>query len=153
MKNRRLLILITNLIAAGAIAGSAFLQWFNGVLPSQIEAHTIANFIPISVNYSRATIATNFTVSIALFVAAFFFLVAGLLAKKSFSVLGSAMSAGILVLWFISSNLGLEIFENVSNLVNQSIFGLGVITALTATIIGIISVLIPKKRRAAPPSA
>lgn len=147
MKKRRLLILIANFLAAAAIAGSAFLQWFQGAFPAQIDAHTIASFVPISVNYSRATVATNFSVSVALFVAAGIFVFAGFFAKKLFTLFGVIISGGILVLWFVSAGLNLSIFTDFANLTNSSLFGPGVFAAVFATIVGFLALLIPKKRR------
>ena len=146
MRKHRLILLVVNLIAAAMIAGSAFLQWFNGAFPSTIEAHQIASFVPISINYSRATVATNFSISIALFVAAAIFILAGLFAKKLFSLIAAILSGGILALWFIADGLNLGLFTNLSNLTNSSLFGPGVFAAVGAVVFGLLAVLVPKRR-------
>lgn len=146
MKKRRLINLGINLIAAAAIAESAFLQWFNNALPSTVEAHQIASFIPTSVNYSSVTVATNFSVSIVLFVAAGLFVLGGPSAKKKFLLLGTLLSGSVLVLWFMSAGLNFSVFTQLSNLANSNLFGPGVFAAALATIIGIVSLVISHKK-------
>ena len=141
-----------NLIAAAAVAASAFLQWFNGALPAATEAHAIAGFVPVSVSFSRATIATHFSVSIALFVAAGLFAFAGLFAKKLFTLFGVALTGAILAFWFLASGFNLSVFASPSNFQDFSVFGIGVFAAAGGVIIGLLSFFIPKKHAPKPAS-
>lgn len=156
MKGNRLLALVVNILAAVAVVASAFLEWFNGALPTATEAHDIASFVPISVQYSNATVATSFTVAAVLFVAAGFFVLAGIFSQKLLTMAGVFLAGLVVVTWFVASGVHLDIFVDANNVATNAdvdSFGAGVFSAIAAAVLGLLSLFIPRSGQGAAKSA
>jgi hypothetical protein len=134
-KKRRVLFLVLSIVAAGAVAGSAFLRWWKGAWPMTTDGIQLLNSVKIPS-------ITEFYLSIGmmLLVAAGLFLLAMIGAWKFVSFLGMGITAAVIVLWTIVSGVSLDrITTDVGS-------APGVLVASGGVIVGVVLLFLPKKR-------
>lgn len=131
MKKRRLSFLIVNLIAILAALGSAFLPWWQGMRPTDVP---LTDILPLK-------FLNNFgftpNVVVAIFVGAAIIAVGALLAFKWVVLLGAAVGAITIELWFLHFNIGWQ----------PSQYGHGLYLLAASVIIAVFSLFIPRRRR------
>jgi hypothetical protein len=129
-KKRRLLFLVTNLVAMLFAAGSVFLPWWQGLRPSDVALTEILPFDFInSFGFSPSVV-------VMIFVGAAVVLLGALLAFRSIVLIGALVNSAAVVLWFLAFHIGWQPGQ----------FGYGIYLLAASILVVIVSVLIPKRR-------
>ncbi len=137
-KKRRLPLLILNLLAAIAAAGSAWLQWWQGAWPATTDSAqllTATNVEPVDF--------LPFSIAMVIFVAAGLMLGAALTGWKLLGFLGALIGGAIIVTWFINSGINFDL--SLFNLDQIDVIGYGTLAMAGAVIVALIALFIPKK--------
>lgn len=135
-KKRRLALFVTNLVAAGIAASSAWLQWWDGAWPATTDFTQLLKSINVGL-----TVPFSLSVAIMIFVVASLMLFSALTAWKIFSFLGAILGCGIITLWFIHSGMSIDFTDFNFNQIN-----VGVLVMASAVLLSLIAIIIPKRR-------
>jgi len=136
-RKRRLVFAIVNLLAAAAVAVSAWLPWWHGALPRETDLSQL-----LSANHLPNVDTIMLSVAMVLFATAGLFVVAAIGAWKLISFIGVLVGGAAIGLWAAAQNLNWSL----TTFTNNSVFGVGILCAVFGVLLALLSLFLPKRR-------